>query len=70
MAMSRSFGATELTSRSVDADLALADAFQSRDHGEQRRLAAAGRADERDELARLRLEIDALENLDRAEALV
>ena len=55
--------------RSVDADLALADAFQAGDHGEQRRLAAAGRSDERDELARLRLEIDALENLDRAEAL-
>ena len=43
--------------------------FEARDYGEQRRLAAAGRADERDELARLRLEIDSLENLDRAETL-
>ena len=54
---------------SVDANLALADAFEARDHREQRRLAAAGRADERDELAGLRLEIDALQHLDRAEAL-
>jgi hypothetical protein len=49
--------------------IAFADGLQSRDHREQRRLAAAGRADERDELARARLEIDALQDLDRAEAL-
>ena len=67
--MSRSFGATELTSVPVDADLALADALEPGDHGEKRRLAAAGRSDERDEFARPRLEVDALEDLDRAEAL-
>ena len=67
--MSRSFGATELTSRAVDADLALADGLEPGDHGEQGRLAAAGGADERDEFAGPRLEIDALEHLDRAEAL-
>ena len=42
---------------------------EARDHREQSRLAAARWPDEDDELARLRLEIDALENLDRAEAL-
>ncbi len=55
---------------SVDADLALTHALEARDHREQSRLAAARRADEGDELARLRLELDPLEDLDRAEALV
>ena len=39
------------------------------DHRQQRRLAAAGRADQRDEFAGLRLEVDALQHLDHAEAL-
>ena len=55
--------------RPVDADLALADGLESGDHGEQGRLAAPGRADERDELASACLEVDILEHLDRAEAL-
>ena len=70
MAMSRSFGATELTSlpsMRISPSLTLS---KPGDHGEERRLAAAGRADERDELAGARLEVDALEHLDRAEALV
>ena len=67
--MSRSFGATELTIRPSMRISPSLTRFQAGDHGEQRRLAAAGRADERDELARLRLEIDALQHLDRAEAL-
>ena len=63
-------GRDRVDQRSVDADLALADALQARDHREQSRLAAARRADEGDELARLRLELDPLQDLDRAEALV
>ena len=43
----------------VDQKLAVRDRFQSRDHAQRRRLAAAGRADEDDELAVGDVEIDA-----------
>ena len=39
------------------------------DHAQQRGLAAAGRADEDHELAVVDLEVDAVDDLDRAEAL-
>ena len=69
MAMSRSFGGTSLTSRPSIWISPSLTRLESRDHREQRRLAAAGRADEHDELARSRLEVDALQHLDGAEAL-
>ena len=49
--------------RAVDADLALGDRLQPGDHVEQRRLAAARRADQHEEAALLDVEVDALEHL-------
>ena len=69
MAISRSFGTT-VDDRAVNADLALADAFQAGDHGEQSRLAAARGPDEHDKFSRLHLEVDAFQHLGRAEAFV
>ena len=54
----------------VDADLAGGDRLEPGDGVEQGRLAAAGRADQHEEAALLELEVDALEDLDRAEALL
>ncbi len=53
----------------VDGDVAHGHAFEAGDHAQERGLAAAGRADEDDELARFDLEIDAVDDLHRAEAL-
>ena len=52
----------------VDRDRAAADRFQPGDHAQQRRLSAAGRADENHELAVVDLEIDRLDGGDRAAA--
>ena len=46
-----------------------ADRFQSGDRVEQRRLAAARGADQHQEAALFEREVDALEDLERAEAL-
>src|SRR5690606_35238103 len=53
----------------ADADLARGDLLQSRDHPQQGGLAAAGRADEDDEAAVRDVDIDAVQNLLRAEGL-
>ena len=53
----------------ADADLARGHGLEPGDHGQQGGLAAAGGADQRDELARAGLEVDALEHLDDAVAL-
>ena len=53
----------------VDADLAGADRLEARDGVEQRRLAAARRADQHEEAALVERQIDALEDFERAEAL-
>ena len=46
----------------ADADLAAGDLLQPGDHAQQGRLAAAGRADQHDELAVGDLEIDAVQD--------
>ena len=50
----------------ADADIAVVDVLEPRDHAQQRRLAAAGRADEHGELAIGDVQVDALEHLDAA----
>ena len=47
-----------------DLQLAAGDLLEAGDRAQQRRLAAAGRADEDDELARLDVEIDAVQDVD------
>ena len=51
MAMSRSFGGMWLTTLPPIADLARRDVLEPGEHAQQRRLSAARRADEDDELA-------------------
>ena len=53
----------------ADGDLAAADVLQPGDHPEQRRLSAARRADEDDELAVGDVEVGAMDDLEGAEAL-
>src|SRR5947199_9062617 len=53
----------------ADIEFARRDGFETRDHSEQRGLAASGRADEDHELLALVIEVDALDDLDRAEGL-
>ena len=53
----------------ADADLARGDVLEPGDHAQQRRLAAAGRADEDDELAVLDVDRDAVQDRRRAEGL-
>jgi hypothetical protein len=53
----------------VDFQRARGDVLEPRDHPQKRGLATAGRADEDDEFAILDVDIDALDHLDRAEAL-
>ena len=53
----------------ADRDLTRGDRLEAGDHGKQRRLPAAGRPDQHDEFAGLDLEVDAFEDLDRAEPL-
>ena len=50
----------------VEGDVAGGDVLEAGDQPQQRRLAAARRADEDHELARLDLEVDALDHVDRA----
>ena len=69
MAMSRSFGATLFTTRPPIAISPRADVLQPGDHPQQRRFAAAGRADQDDELAIVDLDADAVQHLGRAERL-
>ena len=69
MARPRLAAGTSLTALAVDEDLAAGDLLEPGDHPQQRGLSAAGRADEDDELAVLDVEVDAVDDLDRAEAL-
>ena len=50
MAMSRSFGRNVVDELAVDVELALGDLLETGDHAQGRRLAAARRTDEDDEL--------------------
>ena len=59
-----------LTTRSADPDFAAGRFLEAGDHPQQRRFAAARRADEDDELAVDDLEVDVLEDADGAERLV
>ncbi|MCY1239821.1 hypothetical protein D9M72_526360 [compost metagenome] len=54
---------------SADLDGSVADVLEAGDHAQRRRLATAGRADKRDELAVLDLEVDAVNDLEGAVAL-
>ena len=69
MAMPRLAGGDVDDVLAVDQHAAGGRVLQPGDDAQQRRLAAAGRADEDDELAVLHLEVDALQHLDRAEGL-
>ena len=53
----------------VDQEIALGDALEPRDHAQERRLAAAGGADEDHELLVVHVEIDALDDLGGAVGL-
>ena len=61
--MSRSLGSMSLTSAAVDQDRAAADLLEPGDHAQQRRLAAARRADQDQELAVGDVEADAVDDL-------
>ena len=69
MAMPRSAGSTSFTTLPPIDDLAVGDVFEPGDHPEQRRLPAAGGADEDHELAVGDVEIGAVDDLVGAEAL-
>ena len=66
MAMSRSRGGVVVDDAAVDDDVAAGDRLEAGDHPEDRALAAAGGADEHDELAVADLEVDAVHDLERA----
>ena len=68
--MPRFEGGTSLTTSPPILSVAAGDVLEARDQAQQRRLAAARRADEDDELARLDVEVDALDDVDVAERLV
>jgi hypothetical protein len=68
MATSRSFGGRLLTTRSPT-DFAGGDIFQAGDHAQQCRLAAAGGADQNDELAVINCDRDAVNNGRQSERL-
>ena len=70
MAMSRSIGGSSLTIVVADHDVALGDRLEPRDHAQRRRLAAARRADQHDELLVLDLERDALHRMEIGVVLV
>ena len=70
MAILRSAGGISLTRTAADLEFARGDLFEAGDDAQQRRLAAAGRPDEDDELAVLHLEVDVVEHLDGPEGLV
>ena len=69
MAMSRFEGCRSSTSRPSMRISPAVIGLEPGDGVEQGRLAAAGRADEDEEAALLELEVDPLQDLDRAEAL-
>ena len=66
MAMSRSRGGVVVDDAAVDGDLAAGHRLEPGDHPQDRALAAAGRADEHDELAVADLEVDAVHDLELA----
>ena len=66
MAMSRSAGSTWLTMRPPMSISPRGDGLEPGDHAQQRRLAAAGGADQHAELAVADLEVDALDGLEAA----
>ena len=70
MATPRSAAAVRTTLCAVDADVARGDFLEARDQAQQRRLAAARRTDEHDELAVGDLEVGVADDVDRAEGLV
>ncbi len=67
--MSRSLGSRLFTTRVADRDFPGGDLLEAGDHAQQRRLAAAGRPDDDDELAVGDLDIDAEDHFERAVAL-
>ena len=69
MAMPRFDGARSLTRCAVEQHVARGDVLEPRDQPQQRGLAAARGPDEDHELALLDLEVDALDDVDRAVAL-
>ena len=69
MAMSRSFGWTVLTTRPSMAISPDGDVLQPGEHAQQGRLAAAGRADEHDELAVGDVDRNPVQHFDRAVGL-
>ena len=69
MAMSRSFGGTSLTTRSPIRISPCGDLLEPGDHAQQRRLSAARGPDEDDELAVGDIDVDAVDDFDRAEGL-
>ncbi len=70
MAMPRFDGGTSLTTSPSIVERAVGDVLEPGDQAQQGRLAAARRADEDDELARLDVEVDALDDVDGAERLL
>ena len=69
MAMSRSFGRQRVDHPAVDGDLARGDLLEAGEHPQQRRLAAARRADQHHELAVGDVDRDAVQHLERAVGL-
>ena len=61
--MSRARGGSSLTTVPPMAISPAGDVLQPGDHAQQRALAAAGRPDEHHELARLDVEVDAVDDL-------
>jgi hypothetical protein len=57
MATSRSRGESSLTTLVADLDRPFADLLETRDHAQRRRLAAAARPDEHDEVAVFDVEV-------------
>ena len=69
MAMSRLPGGRWFTDAVADGDRAAGDGLEAGDHPEQGRLAAAGRADQHDELAVRYVDADAMQDLHGPERL-
>ena len=62
--MSRSFSGTSLITATADEEIAGADVLEPRDHPEGRRLPAAGRPDEHEQLRLCDLEREVLHGLE------
>ncbi len=62
-------GAHAVHRAALDGNIAGSDILEPRNHAQQRRLAAAGRADENEELALFHRDIRFVKNLDRAVGL-